>query len=92
MVVQVGRAIQHLRLPPELQTVYRVTGAIADYLIREPTLQVAYVRAHVGENIPHTIVESPAFVTYDMGFELQAFAGEPESWTDGYFWPLGNAR
>lgn len=46
---------------------------------------VAYARAHVGENIPHTIVESTAFVTYDLGFQLQALAGDLESWTDGYF-------
>jgi hypothetical protein len=45
----------------------------------------AYVRAHVGENAPHSIAESSAFVTYDVSFELQALEGELESWNDGDF-------
>jgi hypothetical protein len=45
----------------------------------------AYVRSHVGANSPHSIAESDTFVTYDMGFQLQALSGDLESWTDGYF-------
>jgi hypothetical protein len=45
----------------------------------------AYVRSHVGANSPHSISDSNTFVTYDLGFQLQALSGELESWKDGYF-------
>ena len=45
----------------------------------------AYIRAHVGENAPHSIGQSGTFVTYDLRFQLQGLEGGLESWADGYF-------
>jgi hypothetical protein len=55
------------------------------FLFSDLKRMASYVRKHVGENAPHDIEESATFVTYDLGFQLQALSGELENWNDGCF-------
>jgi hypothetical protein len=44
-----------------------------------------HLRQHIGENLPHPIEASKAFVPRELGFEMQAYEGDCESWNDGEF-------
>jgi hypothetical protein len=69
----------------DVDTAAKIPAVECLMLLSDLTEMAAYIRAHVGESTPHALTESGIFVTYDLGFQLQALAGELESWDDGYF-------